>query len=54
MLAAIIAEELQVSFTQTAAPVLQKKLDLLTGILEATSGSTRFFSSTKSIACSPT
>jgi Holliday junction DNA helicase RuvB len=31
-LAAIIAEELQVPFTQTAAPVLQKKLDL-TGIL---------------------
>jgi holliday junction DNA helicase RuvB len=31
-LAAIIAEELQVSFTQTSAPVLQKKLDL-TGIL---------------------
>jgi Holliday junction DNA helicase RuvB len=31
-LAAIIAEELQVSFTSTSAPVLQKKLDL-TGIL---------------------
>jgi len=31
-LAAIIAEELQVSFTTTSAPVLQKKLDL-TGIL---------------------
>src|SRR6476646_11486241 len=31
-LAAIIAEELGVQFTQTAAPVLQKKLDL-TGIL---------------------
>src|SRR5438132_7719629 len=31
-LAAIIAEELQVTFTSTAAPVLQKKLDL-TGIL---------------------
>src|SRR5438045_4794834 len=31
-LAAIIAEELQVQFTATAAPVLQKKLDL-TGIL---------------------
>src|SRR5438445_9219277 len=31
-LATIIAEELEVAFTQTSAPVLQKKLDL-TGIL---------------------
>src|SRR5580693_9138185 len=33
-LAAIIAEELEVSFTNTSAPVLQKKLDL-TGILSS-------------------
>src|SRR5213079_3102512 len=41
-LAAIIAEELEVSFTSTAGPVLQKKLDL-TGILSGITARQVFF-----------
>src|SRR5436190_10385350 len=41
-LATIIAEELEVTFTSTAAPVLQKKLDL-TGILSNISTHQVFF-----------